>query len=159
MQMRARTLVVVVPMICFAAAWVDIGVAAYNEAVARYEAERVTRAIGGPTIGFSSCGGVNIAGRNRGLILLLSVPAFILSLWRESRRYAFLCHVVMALLAYQWVSWTVEGLRYAESYRAKLPYVLRLADPSDWTLFLAIAVTLVCWSYFALLESRRDLLG
>ena len=118
----------------------------------------VTSAIGEPTISFSSCGGVNIAGRNRGLILLLSVPALILSLWRGSRRYAFLCHVAMALLAYRWVSWTVEALRHAESYRAELPYVLRLADPSDWTLFLAIATSMACWSYFALLESRRNLL-
>ena len=115
----------------------------------------MVRAIGEPTISFSSCGGVNIAGRNRGLILLLSVPTLILSLWRQSRRYAFLCHVVMALLAYQWVLWTVEALRDAKGYRAELPYVLRLADPCDWTLFLAIAVTLGCWMYFGLCHNRR----
>ena len=88
MRMRARTLVVVVPMICFAAAWVDIGVAAYNEAVARYEPERVTRAIGGPEFAICSFG-VDIPRRNRALMLLISVPALILSLWRESRRYGF----------------------------------------------------------------------
>ncbi len=155
MRMRWGMLVVMVPAMCFAAVWLDVGVAVYNDAVAREEAARVARAYGEPAISLSSCGGVDIAGRNRALILLLSVPAFFLGLGRKTRRYVFVCYALMGVLAFHWIWSTVRALEYAESYRAELPYLLRVADPVDWTMFIAIGVTLACWAGFALSREYR----
>jgi hypothetical protein len=140
---RLATLCLILSLLSFGQYCVD----EYNLRVKLQEIYRQNKA-NGMEFGLSDCSlRPTYAERNRFLILLLSVAAFITTVSVRRRKLAMLVSLFLyslcALLAYQWISWVVDALAMNESYHSDLPYLARIASNFDWLMFAGLTLTIV----------------
>ena len=128
----------------------------YNKRVEAEQQQLLIAANGDITFSVHGDWGMAPSERNRYLILLLCVAGFFFSLWKRTDRLAASAYGVTLLLIYHWITWTVQALAVNESYMADVPYLLRIATPFDWTLFVLLAVTFIINTAF-FLSPRRTL--
>ncbi len=94
----------------------------------------------------------------RFLIFLLCVAGFFFSMWKRKAWPAGIAYGLTLPLIYNWITLTVRALAQSEYYMADSPYLLRIATPFDWTLFVLLAVTFIVNVAYVLKSFRRPLI-
>ena len=140
---RLATLCLILSLLSFGQHCVD----EYNREVAQQEFDRMMKADHGPTFSHDWGWGIDYSVRNRNLILLLSIGAFLATVSIPRRRIAVLVSLFIyslaALLAYQWISWVVDGLGINGSYHFVTADIWRHASGFDWLMFTGLALTII----------------
>jgi len=143
MRKRVATLCLIFAILSFGQKLIDD----YNLSVEIQEQDRKAAA-DNVHFSFSLCSfGIDYAARNRTLIFFLSIGAFVVTFF-ERRKIASLslslfAYLLIALLGFQWIFFTIDILTINESYRNDLPFLSRIASNFDWLMFAGIAVAIV----------------
>lgn len=87
--------------------------------------------------------GIDYRLRYRHLITVLCIAGFGLSCWRRSARFAVIPYLIAVPLIYLWITITVQEISYNPLYMAESPYLLLIANPFDWVLFIALGFTII----------------
>lgn len=112
----------------------------YNKAVHSEQFDKQTMANHGTTFNVDVWG-IDYAKRDRHLIFLLCVFGFFLSLSTRTIWFSLVTHGLTLLTVYHWIDMNARALTGAPGYMADSPYLLRIASPFDWALFVSLIIT------------------
>jgi hypothetical protein len=130
----------------------------YNHAVAKEQIDKQMVAERGQVINFAvDAWGIDYSKRNRNWIFIFCIIGFAGTLTPQTRSAGPLVYGFALPLIYQWITMTMRDLSYATSYMADSPYLLRIANPFDWILFVILPVAFVfnLGSVIAVLRRRK----
>ena len=113
----------------------------YNAEARVEQSDRKSIAENGATFSHDWDWDIDYRGRKRHLILLLLIGSFLLSISPRTAWFALLAYGLTFPLVYQWIVVTVRDLSLNSSYMADSPFLLRIATPFEWALFMSIAIT------------------
>jgi hypothetical protein len=99
--------------------------------------------------------GFDIVTLIRNLLFLLCLVGFGLSFRRRLSRSLLIPYVLTVPLACYWLIVRTNDIYYNPAYMADSPYLLRIAGPFDWALFVALVVTLALNLSFFFNNFRR----